>query len=127
MLILLMFSYIFSAMETTADYKVLFEKATQHIAFLEHELGNLKRLVYGSKHERFVPNTNPSQLPLALPDVVVPELPEVPTKKIEYERKVKNTKPKHPKHPGRYKIPEHIERRFIQLQPTTSIEGCRQM
>lgn len=127
MLILLMFSYICSAMDTTADYKVLFENATQRIAFLEHELGNLKRLVYGSKHERFVPNTNPSQLPLALPDVVIPELPEVPTKKIEYERKVKNTKPEPPKHPGRYKIPEHIERRIIQLQPTTSVEGCRIM
>jgi hypothetical protein len=36
-------------METTEDYKVLLEKATQHIAFLEYELGNLKRLVYGSK------------------------------------------------------------------------------
>jgi hypothetical protein len=62
--------------ETAIDYKVLYEESTQQyhkvikeydlkIAVFQHELDNLKRLIYGSKNERFIPsNGTPSQLSL---------------------------------------------------------------
>jgi transposase len=60
--------------ETAIDYKVLYEESIKlheqsslQIAALRHELDNLKRLIYGSKNERFIPaNGTPSQLSLGI-------------------------------------------------------------
>ena len=37
------------------DYKQLFEQAQDKIASLNHELANLKKLLFGSKQERLIP------------------------------------------------------------------------
>jgi transposase len=62
--------------ETAIDYKTLYEQSIQlhekavrefelKIAAFEQQLNNLKRLIYGSKNERFIPaNSTPSQLSL---------------------------------------------------------------
>jgi len=39
----------------TIDYKQLYEQAQFKIASLNHELANLKKLLFGSKQERFIP------------------------------------------------------------------------
>lgn len=51
--------------ETAIDYKTLYEKTSLEVASLKHEIANLKRLIFGSKNERFVPAESlPSQLSL---------------------------------------------------------------
>ena len=84
--------------QTAIDYKVLYEDSVRlhedfvkeslvQIAALRHELDNLKRLIYGSKNERFIPsNGTPSQLSLDIQADAVAQCSIVNTKKIEYTR-----------------------------------------
>ena len=54
-------------MEATSniDYKVLYEQAQVTIAMLKHRIDQLEKMVFGSKHERFVtPSAPPQQLSL---------------------------------------------------------------
>lgn len=47
------------------DYKVLYEEALLTIAMLKHRIEQLEKMVFGSKHERFVtPSAPPQQLSL---------------------------------------------------------------
>lgn len=72
------------------------------------ELSQLRKLIFGSKSERFVPAQPANQTNL---DLEVEKLPEEPTvtEKITYERKKNKTQNK--VHSGRTPIPAHIERR----------------
>ena len=56
---------------------------------LHHELDQLKRLVFGSKHERFIPSASPEQLALGLAVEQINQ-PEVTTQKVEYTRAIPN-------------------------------------
>ena len=60
--------------ETAVDYKDLYEQSTVEIASLKQDLNNLKRLIFGSKNERFIAaNGSPSQLSLDIQaDTVAP-------------------------------------------------------
>ena len=57
--------------ETAIDYKTIYEESVQlhqkavrefeiKIAAFEHELANLKRMIFGSKSESFIPQNIPS-------------------------------------------------------------------
>lgn len=113
--------------QTTVDYKVLYEESILKIDTLQHELANLKRLIYGSKNERFIPaNGTPSQLSLDIQADAVAQCSVVNTKKIEYTRsttEVTSIK----EHPGRTKLPEHLERREVTIEPAEKPEGCKQI
>jgi transposase len=122
--------------QTAIDYKVLYEDSVRlhedfvkeslvQISALRHELDNLKRLVYGSKNERFIPsNGTPSQLSLDIQADAVAQCSIVNTKKIEYTR---NTTEVVKEHPGRTKLPEHLERREIIIEPQEKTEGCKKI
>lgn len=120
--------------QPAVDYKVLYETALiKHeetllqMAALKHELDNLKRLIYGSKNERFIPsNSMPSQLSLDMQTEAVAQCSIVKATKIEYTRnttEVSATK----NHPGRTKLPEHLERREIVMVPEQITEGCKKI
>lgn len=81
---------------------------------LQAELDQLKRMIFGSKSERFVPAQPGNQSMLELE---VEKLPEEPTatQKIAYERK--KNKNQNKVHSGRTPIPAHIERREEVLLP----------
>jgi transposase len=122
--------------ETAIDYKVLYEESVeQHhkvikeydlkIAVFQHELDNLKRLIYGSKNERFIAvNGTPSQLSLDIQAEAIAQCSVVNTKKIEY---IRNTTEVTREHPGRTKLPEHLERREIIIEPEQKTEGCKKI
>ncbi len=111
--------------ETALDYKVLYEQSTLEIASLKHELNNLKRLIHGSKNERFVPaNSSPSQLSLDIQADALAQCNITKAQKIEY---IRNTTEVTKEHPGRTKLPEHLERREIIIEPVEKTEGCKKI
>jgi len=122
--------------ETAIDYKTLYEESVERyekfvnesslkIAAFQHELDNLKRLIFGSKNERFIAvNSSPSQLSLDIQADAVAECSVVKTQKIEY---IRNTNQITKEHPGRTKLPEHLERREIIIEPAEATEGCKKI
>lgn len=102
-------------------YKEKYEELTiQHIQ-LKHELDHLKRLVFGSRHERFVPTTPQEQLALGL-DVqqVQPPVPSVQT--IEYTRKRKEASSEKLQ-TGRMKLPASLPREQVIIEPAQDVSG----
>jgi transposase len=111
--------------ETATDYKTLYEGSILKIEALERELANLKRLIYSSKNERFIPSgVTPSQLSLDMQADAVAACSIVKAQKIEY---VRNTTEVTKEHPGRTKLPEHLERREIVIEPEQKAEGCKKI
>ena len=122
--------------ETAVDYKVLYEQSVQlhaeytkkldlQITALQQELANLKRLIFGSKNERFIPEeSSPSQLSLGIQTDAVAGCSVTKTQKIEY---IRNTARVTKEHPGRTKLPEHLERREIIIEPAQVTEGCKKI
>ena len=122
--------------ETAIDYKTLYEETVQlhekyvkesslKIAAFQHELDNLKRLIFGSKNERFIPSGGTqSQLSLDMQADAVAQCSVVKAQKIEY---VRNTTQITKEHPGRTKLPEHLERREIIIEPAAVTEGCKKI
>ncbi len=114
-----------------ANYQDLYEancKITHQLQFtneqlqikidsLQLQLAQFRKLVYGSKQERFVPHTRPEQLSLGIEMETTPINSGVSVQKISYER-VQIKGDKQPStHPGRYKLPEHLERKIIIIEP----------
>lgn len=97
--------------------KLYSELQLKYLSFQE-ELAELKRLIYGSKSERFVPSTSPEQLTLGLTAEEKPA--EVKTEKVEYTR----TKAQANKnHKGRLPLPAHLPRVEHVIEPEESTEG----
>jgi transposase len=94
--------------ETAIDYKTLYEEtvglheqfvkeSSLKIAAFQHELDNLKRLIFGSKNERFIPvDSSASQLSLAIQPEVVAECSVTKAQKIEYVRNTTQIIKEHP-------------------------------
>jgi transposase len=106
------------------DYKSLYEDAALKLdalqvkyAALEHEVAQLKKMIFGSRHERFIPAANnPIQLTLEVQADQIAQCSIIDAKKISYNRittEINKTKV----HPGRMKLPEHLERREIIIEP----------
>lgn len=92
------------------------------IAKLQHELNQLKKLVFGSRHERFQSATPAKdQLPLGLNLPAVEAPPIAAVQKIEYTRTTSSER----KEPtgGRMKLPSHLPRTKLTLQPTEDVTG----
>jgi len=112
--------------ETAIDYKILYEKLVAQNATLQHELDNLRRLIFGSKNERFIPvGSSLSQLSLDMPSDAVGEYSVTKAQKIEYVRNTTTQVTK--EHPGRTKLPEHLERREIIIEPAQVTAGCKKI
>lgn len=122
--------------ETAIDYKTLYEESVQlhqkvvrefelKIAAFEHELANLKRLIFGSKSESFIPQNIPSaQLSLYIQAETIATCSVIKTQKIEYTRQQLEIRKNHP---GRTKLPEHLERREIIVEPLQKTEDCKKI
>src|SRR5215210_4288005 len=101
------------------DYKALYEKERaanalmqETIEILRHELAQLKKIVFGSKSERFVPTDDSKvslQLSLGLDAETIATCKITATTKVSYERTKTEVIPHPPKaHPGRMKLPDHL-------------------
>lgn len=104
----------------TVDYQSKYEELFINYQKVIHELDQLKRLVFGSRHERFVPTTPQEQLALGL-EVQTTQLPAPVLQKIEYTRKKKETSQK--VHTGRMKLPASLPREQVVIEPQEDVTG----
>ena len=90
------------------DYKSLYEASQLRIVTLEQQLSQLQKMIFGSKHERFVPTeVNPSQLSLDIEAESAAVCSIVDAKKITYTRTNESVEQKPMAHPGRMQLPQH--------------------
>jgi transposase len=116
---------------TIEDYKILYDELQVKYEAVLHELAQFKKMVFGSKSERFVSadeNKLNSQLSLDLDAETIATCKITATTKVSYERTKTEVIP-HPvkTHPGRMKLPDHLRREVILLQPETNIEGLKKI
>jgi transposase len=121
-------------MEATTDYKTLYEqqlKSNAHLQLqlsqLSHQLQELQRLIFGSRHERFAPeNNNPNQLHLDLSTEAIGAAGVVDTKQVSYTRSTSEiTEGK--SHPVCLKLPDHLLRKEVILEPGVDVSGLRRL
>lgn len=72
---------------TSIDYRNLYEQSQLRILTLEQQLAQLQKMIFGSRHERYVPADNPpSQLTLDMQAESVATCNIAEAKKITYVR-----------------------------------------
>jgi transposase len=103
-----------------AEYNAAMAEKDGQIAALRHELDQLKRLIFASKSERFVPASLPDQMAL-WDDSPEPGAAPQETEKITYERTKRKA------HPGRTSLPEHLPVRREIIEPDEDTSGMVQI
>lgn len=88
------------------DYKALYEQGQLEIINLKNQLEQLRKMIFGSKHERFVPtDKNHPQLSLDITAEAVASCNLINAQKITYTRQEKQLEQKPSQHPGRMRLP----------------------
>ena len=112
---------------TPPDYKTLYEQSQLRIIALEQQLQQLQKMIFGSRHERFVPaDTNNPQLSLDIHTDSIGNRSIASTQKISYTRTT-TSEEKPVAHPGRMKLPETLRREEIIIEPQEDTTGCKKM
>ncbi len=117
------------------DYQLLYTQQVeenQQIRFqlnaLQQQLSQLKKLIYGSRQERFIPtDNNPSQLTLSIEAHAAVACNIIDTQKISYTRHITTVPHTKKDHPGRTKLPDHLERRIIAIEPGEDVTGFKKI
>lgn len=110
------------------DYKSLYEASQLRISALEQQLSQLQKMIFGSRHERFIPTqANTPQLSLDIEAEQTATCSVVEAKKVSYIRTNAAIEQKPLVHPGRMKLPEHLRREEIIIEPYEDITGLRKM
>lgn len=106
------------------DYEQLIQihaEQQQKIAFLEQELAQLKRMIFGVKSERFV-LADSAQMNLDLEGVKILE-EQAETEQISYTRE----KPKKKGRAVRLELPAHLPRQTQTIEPENLQEGAKKI
>jgi transposase len=117
------------------DYKSLYEQKSRSydalqitLVELQRQLDQLKKMIFGSKHERFIPSEqNTSQLSLGIQAESIATCNVTDAKRISYIKTTVSSEPKPLSHPGRMKLPESLRREEIIIEPAEDISSCRKM
>lgn len=113
------------------DYKSLYETALLSIEVLTHELAQLKRMIFGSRSEKFAvtdPAKPSTQISLDLDAQTVAACKISDYEKVTIVRARAQIVPNKPKaHPGRMKLPEHLRRETIYVAPDMDITGLKKI
>jgi transposase len=97
-------------------------------AGLQQQLCQLQKMIFGSRHERFVPaDVNTSQLSLDIQADQTASCSVVEAKRITYIKTKTAVEQKPLVHPGRMKLPEHLRREEITIEPSQDITSCKKM
>ena len=101
-------------------------KASQlesEVSYLKFQLEQFKRMIFGSKSERFLAAHNPEQLqiPFAIDAQELEQAVELVVEQVAYER----TKNKAKEHPGRLALPSHLPVNEIIIEPSEDVSGMK--
>ena len=111
---------------THEQYNILIDQDNEkqaRITYLEQELAQLKRMIFGSKSERFV-QQDPGQLSLGL-DLAQIETPQQETEELTYTRK--KSKGQGKESPVRLPLPSHLHREVIVIEPEEDVTGAKKI
>lgn len=112
---------------TAIDYKAKYEDLFFKYTHLQHELDQLKRLVFGSRHEKFIPSTAQEQLALGLHiHIQTVEPPPASTQTIAYTRSNKK-ETTDPISTGRMKLPAELPREKVILEPEGDVSELKKI
>lgn len=113
-----------SSLESLSKEELIGIVSENHLTItkLQHELNQLKKLVFGSRNERFQ-STTPAkdQLPLDLNLPAAEVAPIVTVQKIEYTRTTSSERKE--SSGGRMKLPAHLPRTKVTLEPAEDVTG----
>jgi transposase len=112
--------------EASIDYQEKYESACIELINLRHELDQLKRFVFGSRHERFLPSTPQEQLALGLNVEKTESSAPRGIQTIEYTRKQKKESTEKVQ-TGRMKLPADLPREQVILEPEEDVTGLRKI
>jgi transposase len=105
-----------------------FESLKLQTISLQQQLAQLQKMIFGSRHERFVPtDSNPSQLSLDIQAQSTATCSVVEAKKITYVKTTTTVQQKPLQHPGRMKLPDHLRREEIIIEPKEDISGLKKI
>ncbi|MBP8790384.1 MAG: IS66 family transposase [Breznakibacter sp.] len=92
------------------------------VAYLKFQNEQMRRLIFGSKRERFVPQIHPDQLTInfepQVAEIEAAVLEERKKIRVEYERKASKKQ-----HPGRMSLPGHLPVNEIIIEPSEDTTG----
>jgi len=124
------------ALQLALHFKELFEKEQAKNQILQisydamaHELAQLKKMIFGSRHERFLPVSPESSqlsLELAVEALAAATITETETKEVTVTKTKVIRKP-FAYHPGRMAMPAHLRREETILEPANIPEGSRKI
>ncbi|MDP2423108.1 MAG: IS66 family transposase, partial [Bacteroidales bacterium] len=103
-----------------AEYQQIIAGKDAQIALLKHQLDELKRLIFGTKSERFIP-VDPQQGTLF--DLPAGQAPELPSQQITYTLNKKEDK----RQPLRLELPAHLPRIEEVIEPENLPEGAKRI
>lgn len=118
---------------THTDYKTLYEQSQSlvtelqlQVQSLQLQLTELKKMIFGSKGEKFITSSNTSAVqPDLFPDDKLGEHTVVKTTLIKsFEKKQTALAVKHP---GRNPLPDMLRREVITLQPDEDVSNLKQV
>jgi transposase len=111
-----LYLYFFMQATPAIAYKVLYEEATarldqanETIALLRHENALYKKMLFGSRQERFVPTAPTGEPP------VQSEAGDAPVKTVDAKEPVP--------HPGKNPLPPHLPRIDVIVEPVYIPQG----
>ncbi len=99
-----------------------FQDIIQQFCSMKFELSQLKRLIYGSKRERFISKPDDNQLALPFEVEQAPAEEHTQKENIEYTRRKKNQN-----HQGRLPLPDHLPVEEILIEPKEDTEGLNKI
>jgi transposase len=98
------------------------------ITALEQQLAQLQKMIFGSRHERFIPaDPTSSQLSLDIHAESVAACKVSTAQQISYTKTTVSVEQKALQHPGRMKLPESLRRERIVIEPTEDIIACKKI
>lgn len=117
------------------DYKALYQRSQSlnqslqlQVLYLTQQLSQLQKMIFGSKHERFVStDINPSQLSLDIQAEAITTCSVADAKKISYIKTNVTVEGKPLQHPGRMKLPESLRREEIIIEPKEDFSACKKI
>ena len=126
--------YLCNRMEAALvlDYKALYEREKAEkealqitLAALRHEIDQLKKMIFGSRHERFVAESPIGQLTLDLAVDAIATAAEM--EEVTITKTITKSASKPIVHPGRSPLPASLRREETILEPSIIPEGSKKI